>query len=428
MASTTQTILLRPRPYAQHAGSFFLVALLPPPKPVPVLPSEIWAEIFAFAAIHPGSEALRSLLTVCKSFKDIVLPLVYARVETSKIHSLEKFVGRLHAADQRWDSIRRIPWSTPGRWVQNLDLSRVEFVGQSQALLLDCLLVQLFPLVPFLARFSINPAFVLSRRVMEALGQHQGTIHLRALEGISYVPSGLPTEEPLVKLLRCCPNLEELEIIGQGLDPAEMDFTHQNTDLSLPETVVPLNLPNLHTLTIVSVYSSSLMASLLLTPLPSLRKLTITPFDDVPFPASLSSQFITTHGAALRSLLLFTPKSWPTRLYPSPHTLLCTSPTLRHLSLEKPLPARLILPPENTHPLQILSVPRPDADFWAVLERLLPHLPGLCAVRTRDVRWLRKGMGLRAQEAGVQGEMREWRRRLLRRGIRVLDAEWKECE
>jgi len=44
------------------------------------------------------------------------------------------------------------------------------------------------------------------------------------------------------------------------------------------------------------------------------------------------------------------------------------------------------------------------------------------------VRWLRKGMGLRAQEAGVQGEMREWRRRLLRRGIRVLDAEWKECE
>jgi hypothetical protein len=29
-------------------------------------------------------------------------------------------------------------------------------------------------------------------------------------------------------------------------------------------------------------------------------------------------------------------------------------------------------------------------------------------------------------ETGVQGEMRNWRRRLDRRGVKVLDAAWKE--
>ncbi|KAJ7103001.1 hypothetical protein B0H15DRAFT_188151 [Mycena belliarum] len=420
----TSTVLLRPRPYAQSAGSFFLVALLPSPKALPSLPSELWAVIFESVSIQSGFPALWSLLTVCRKFKDLVLPLLYARVQFSKIVGLENFATRLHAADQRWDSICRIPWSAPGRWVQSLDLSRVALVERSQTLLFDSLLVKLLPLLPFLARFSINPVLLLSRRLMEVLGDRQGAVNIRALEGISYVPSGSPKEEPLTQLLRRCPNIEELEIIGQGLDPTEMEI--QIGEPSQPDSFVPLNLPFLRTLTILSVHSSSLLLSLLLSPLPSLQKLTITPFDDVP--AALSSQFIARHSAPLRSLLLFTPKSWPTRLHTSPQTLLSTAPTLRHLSLEKPLPSHLIFPPEDSHPLQLLSIPRPDANFWVVLERMLPRLPGLRAVRARDVRWLRKGMGLRAQEAGVQGEMREWRRRLLRRGIRVLDAEWKECE
>ncbi|KAF7347363.1 hypothetical protein MVEN_01492100 [Mycena venus] len=403
--STTQSILLRPRPYAQHAGSFFLVALLPPRKVVPALPSEIWSAIFEFVAIQPGLQPLWSLLTVCKLFKEIAISQLYARVVISSISAFEKFVERLHFADQRWDSLRRIPFSTPGRWVQALDLSRIEYAGRAQALLLDSLLVKLFPLVPFLARFSMNPSFVLSRRAMECLGQRQGIANIRALEGISYVPSGFPMEESLLQLLRCCSNIEELELIGRGLDPAEMDTTFQHAEMSTPDSLIPLNLPCLRTLTILSVYSSTLLLSLLLSPLQSLQKLTITPYDDVP--AALSSQFIATHGPSLRSLLLFTPKSWPTRLHPSPDTLLCTSPTLRHLSLERPLPSQLTLPSGTSHPLQILSIPRPDPDFWFVLERLLPRLPALRAVRARDVRWLRKGMGSGAQAAGVQGELRE---------------------
>jgi hypothetical protein len=71
----TSTILLRPRPYAQSAGSFFLVALLPPPKPVPSLPSEIWTAIFEFVAIQRGLQ-LWSLLRVCSLFKVRAHPII----------------------------------------------------------------------------------------------------------------------------------------------------------------------------------------------------------------------------------------------------------------------------------------------------------------------------------------------------------------
>ncbi|KAJ7070529.1 hypothetical protein C8F01DRAFT_1106766 [Mycena amicta] len=435
--TNTNTILLRPRRYAQYAGSFLLVALLPPPKQLPSLPCEVWTAIFSCA----NSKDLWALMRVCATFKELAHPLVYSRVQLSQLVSLDKFVARLELADQHWSPIHRIPYSCPGRWVQTLDLSAValdsdgQTQAQAQALILDSLLVRLFPLVPFLARFSMNPAVVLSRRAMESLGNIASPGGLRALEGISYVPelsNNDKDEEPLTRLLRCCTHLEEVEIIGRGPDPTEL-LHAQLPQLQLSESFVPLHLPHLRTLTILSVYSSSLLLALLHSPLPALEKLTITPYDDVP--DALSTAFIQTHGAALRSLLLFTPKSWPTRLHPSPPSsvLLRAAPTLRHLSLERPLPSasqvQLVCDDYNTHPLQILSVPRPDADFWRVLERtLLPKLPALRAVRARDVRWLRKGMGASAQATGVQGEMMEWRRRLLRRGVRMLDGEWREYE
>jgi hypothetical protein len=268
---------------------------------------------------------------------------------------------------------------------------------------------------------------------MDSLASREGTIYLRILEGISYTSShqstSLTEEEPLVRLLRCCPNLQELEIVGENLDPMELDFS--SVMAGLPVFFTPLNLQHLRTITLLSMHSSPLLLSLLHSPLPSLRKLMITPYDDIPYPTSLVSQFIDIHGQFLRSLLLFTPKSWPTRLRPSPRTLLHTSPNLRHLSLEHPVPA-LTAPSyislSTSHPLQILSIPRPNSEIWKILERLLPALPSLRAVRARDVRWLRPGMTSRALEAGVQGEMREWRRRLARKGIKVLDADWKESE
>jgi hypothetical protein len=341
--------------------------------------------------------------------------------------NLTKFYDRLHTADQKWDSIRRIPYSSPGRWVQTLDLSEVAFEGQAQALLFDSLLTQLFPITPFLLNLSINPLFVLSRRALTSLAEREGSVNLRSISGLSYLSplSSPPDEDPFVQLLNHCPNLEALVVVGQGLDPTELELAFGGADPPSETPHFPLNLSKLSTITLLSMHSSPLMLALLNTPLPSLRKLTITPYEDIPYPTSLVSDFINTHGATLTSLSLFTPKSWPTRLRPSPDNLLTCAPNLNHLSLEAPLPVLILT---EKHNLQILSIPRPKADFWRVLERCLPFLPNLAILRTRDVRWLRKGISSMAQEAGVQGEMREWQRRLARWGIRLVDADGKEHE
>ncbi|KAF8899136.1 hypothetical protein BD779DRAFT_1666859 [Infundibulicybe gibba] len=404
--SSDLNILLKPRPYARASGELLLLPLLPQREPFKPLPSEIWTEIF---------KALRL---------DIALPVVYSKIYISKITALEKFHLLLCSAEQKWDSIRRIPYSTPGRWVQVLDLSDLAFTGHSQALLLDSLLTSLFPLIPFLARFAVNPSFILSRRVINSLADREGAVNIRALHGLTYFasPTTTITDDPLVGLLQCCSKLEVLEIIGQGFDSVELDLSN-SLDVETPTSCIPLNLPSLQTLSMLSMHSSPLMLCLLSSKLPSLRKLTITPYDDIPYPTSLATQFISAHGSTLRSLLLLTPKSWPTRLHPSPQNLLELSPNLRHLSLESPIPSLTLV---GSHNLQILSIPRPNSDLWRALEHLFPRLPSLCVLRIRDVRWLRKGMNSRAQEAGVQGEMREWRRRLSRQGIRLLDADWRD--
>ena len=310
-----------------------------------------------------------------------------------------------------------------------MDLSELAFEGQAFALKLDNILTQLFPLTPSLSTLSVNPPFVLSRRALHSLAQREGAINIRSLVGLSYVPppSSDANKDPFVQLLRSCPNIEELIIVGQGLDPAKLEFNFSGIDLpsliAFKTTFEPLFLPKLRFLSLLSMHSSPLMQALLKSPLPALKKLEITPYDDIPYPASLSTEFIINHGKYLKSLLLCTPKSWPTRLRPSSEKLLIHCPNLNHLSCELPLPNLNLI---DKHNLGILSIPKPSAEFWSNLERNFPLLPNLAALRIRDVRWLRKGVSSVAREAGVQGEMREWKRRLERRRIHLLDADWKE--
>ncbi|KAJ8084611.1 hypothetical protein PM082_003384 [Marasmius tenuissimus] len=426
---SSRTSLLSPRPLETSAGKLLLLPLLPAPKSI-ILPSEIWINIFQhLAGMKGGRDTLWKLMLMSKSFKDVALPLLYSQVRIHSLKTFEKFCKRVHEADTKWDSIRRIPYSAPARWVNTLDLSEIPYIGTSEALRLDGLLTDLFPLLPFLAHFSMNPAFTLSRRAMTALADRPGVLHIRSLSGISYVPSRrlAACHEPIVELLRNCVNIEELEVIGEDADNDSIALEHlfiSANSSSECTSCKPLNLSRLRILTLLStLHFSHLIFSLLITELPSLTKVTITPSDDIP--QSLNSRFISTHGNNLRSLLLFSPKSWPTRLHPSPANILITCPNLRHLSLENPMPQLTL---QKEHPLEILSITRPSAECWALLSRLLRYLPSLRAVRTRDVRWLRKGMGAVAQEAGLQGEMREWRRRLARRGIRLLDADWRDTE
>jgi len=272
----------------------------------------------------------------------------------------------------------------------------------------------------------MNPALILSRRALTALGQREGAANLRSLTGLCYIPplSNAPDDDPLVQLLRYTPNLHTLVVSGCGIDPAELELGYgDNFALLDPTTFRPLILPRLQTLSLLSMHSSPLMFALLESQLFSLKKLTITPYDDIQYPTSLSSHFIAKHSANLTSLLLFTPKSWPTRLHPSPADILIHAPNLNHLSLENPLPSLILT---EKHRLRILSIPRPTDSFWRIFERIFPYLPNLIALHIRDVRWLRKGISTMAQGAGVQGEMREWKRRLVRRRIRLFDADWNE--
>jgi len=306
-----------------------------------------------------------------------------------------------------------------------------------EGFVVDELLTRLFPLLPLMAHFIANTNLVMSRRAFSALTFKDGTQYLKTLRGIKAPATREESDnavdvdtDPLVQLVRNSPHLEELEIVGPGFDPVDIDFAAQFTDSNFEvdrSTNFPLRLKELNTLTLVSTHSSPLMHALLGADLPSLRRLTLTPYHDVPYPASLVSRFIQVHGTKLRSLYLLTPRdTWPTSLHPSPKDLLITCPQLNHLSLESPLP-RLTLPPfdnnSDPHPLQILSIPRPKSDYLAVIEAMAPVMKNLKVLRARDVKWLRHGMTPRALEAGVQGEMREWRRRLNLRGIAVVDAE-----
>ncbi|KAF7793447.1 hypothetical protein EIP86_004559 [Pleurotus ostreatoroseus] len=339
--------------------------------------------------------------------------------------SLERFTQRLYAAEQHWDSIRRTPYSAPGRWVQTLDLSGLQCALWSEICHVDNLLTRLFPLVPFVQDICLNLSITLSRRVFLSLCGRDGNSRLHRLKGIKLNTPFCALDDSLVDLLKQCPNLVELECSGPGVDGVLPDIAEGHKGDN-DNSVQVLRLPHLQKVTMISMHSSPVMQSLLHSPLPSLTHLTVTPYDDVSIPSSLVPKLIEKLGPNLTSLHLYAPKTWPTMLFPSPTTLLHTCPKLRHLSLENPLPTLTVCSIYPKHPLQILSIPRPDPEFLTVLESLLPKLPALKAVRARDVRWLRPGMGAIAREAGVQGEMYDWKRRLGRRGIHVLDADWQQ--
>lgn len=295
----------------------------------------------------------------------------------------------------------------------------------------------------------------LSRRAMHILGTRDGAHRLRSLKGVKYdsyaaapqEPSGhrprTPiTNDPLTELIRNCHSLEELEVVGLGLDDLDVMIAEDNTmarnELLNSLSPSPLHLPKLHTLTLLSTPASDLFLRLINAHLPSLRNLIITPYGEIMTPLSLITPFLAVHGSNLRTLVLFTPKSWPTVIYPPPHDLLLLLPNLTALSLEKvrlslnpPAPPRMTPKGESVpgtgHPLTSLWIALPTVDLREAIAHLLPSLPNLQEVRARESRWAKKGMSARALEAGYQGEMRSWRRTLAQFKVKMLDADGREC-
>jgi hypothetical protein len=288
------------------------------------------------------------------------------------------------------------------------------------------------------------PEMLPSIRALTALECKDGIDELRSLKGLKLAaPVGHASVQPLpsgndavVRLLRNCPRLEQLEIAGADpvspepgpvtdLDP---DSLRHDAEVAFPP---PLHLPNLKLLCLFTVPVSPLFLTLLRTPLPALRHLVVTPCsgrDATPLTALLGA-----YGRGLVSLRINTPRQLHTSDVQSP-SILTSCPELHYLSLDHPLP-ELTLPALDSesgsprpHPLRVLTIPRPSARFLHEVETLLPRLPALTVVRARAVRWLRAGISSKALEAGVQGEMHEWRRRFARRGVRLVDGEWRDPE
>ncbi|KAI0003363.1 hypothetical protein BJV74DRAFT_813412 [Russula compacta] len=462
LASTyteTPAIFLRPRPLARTPGSFILLPLLPRPRPVQPLPAEVWSKVLSYV-VDDGEEGrmgvgerrtlLREkwqLLFVCRTWVNVVLPLLYSGVHIFTVSALQKFVAHLSSSDRRWDSIRRIPYSTPGRWVRMLDLSEIKLVHSTDLLSVDSNLTRLFSLLPFLTSLYLIPEILLSNRALSALQCKDGIGGLCSLKGFKVsVPGGpalpqslAPGPDPVIQLLRSCPCLEQLEIacmdvLGPDLESVldlDLDLFRDEAEVNLPP---PLHLPNLKVLCISAIPICPLFLTLLRMPLPALRHLELTPYSGQH--TAQVSALLAAHGRSLISLRINTPRHLPTSTgdVPPPPPILTSCPELRHLALGQPLPV-LTLPAltqdgesPRPHPLHVLTIPRPSARFLREVEALLPRLPSLTVVRARAVRWLRAGVSGKALEAGVQGEMHEWRRRLARRGVRLVDSEWRDPE
>jgi len=323
--------------------------------------------------------------------------------------------------------------------VQTLDLSEVVLADSTEFLAADSSFTRLCPLLPLLTTLHFIPDMLLSNRALAALECKDGIGELRTLRGLnvsapaahaSTQSTGLtPGPDSLIRLLRNCPLLESLEIAC--IDPIGPDL-ESIIDLDLDSDLPPpLHLPDLKSLSLCAIPICALFLTLLRTSLPELRHLAVTPYSGR-HTAQLSA-LLAAHGRRLTSLRINRPRHLPTSTgdVPPPQVL-ASCPELHYLALGQSLPEVLMLPAaldgEQPHPLRVLTIPRPSARFLREVEAMLPRLPVLAVVRARTVRWLCSGVSRKALEAGVQGEMHEWRRRFARRGVRVVDRDWRDPE
>ncbi|KAG9083231.1 hypothetical protein FRC07_013972, partial [Ceratobasidium sp. 392] len=418
---------------------------------------------------------------------NLATPLLYSSVRIYTLRALELFANTLISSDAKWDSIRRIPHSTPGRWVQSLSLAQL---APCSPLALDSILVRVIPVMPFLTTLELDGRYVLSWRVAGVVPRT-----LRALKGVRVreevrfegVKAGMD-DDAVTGLVRSLSMLEELSVQGPGLDLEEGEeepFEDEEPE-NIQSTSAKVVLPRLSRLTLLDCPYTPVYRMLTKASLPALEDLTLTttptvqiappepaPGQVTPLPMEASTftqptpttTFLARHGSTLRRLSLVPTQQWPPAPAPAPDDILLQSPELRELTLSMPLPARLFPaepgkprgaapvspllarlalspdastsptrvptpPPRSmspggpTYALETITVPVPTQAFLSCLTG--SALRNLREVRFSSARWLRKGMGKSAQGAGVNGEMARWRRELGRAGIKVLDSEGKE--
>jgi len=367
---------------------------------------------------------------------------------------------------------------TPDHRLRTLNLSLIRHLSATEYLQFDQGFIAISTMLPFLQQLLLHPTVMLTRRAMSSIADTETALSLVHLTGIHVPASTQPRaraslEDPLTNLIRCCINLRHIELLGTGLD-VDSD-AEEDPGTSTPQGI---NLPYLQSMAVLHVPYCPLLRTLANSELPSLRALTISLYTSAPH--TDSTKFFEAHASKLTGLTLFTAQTWPPTSTHAPPDLLLKTPNLVYLSLPSSA-HRLIAPAiksikhtiESTppaspsppasdgipassspsaflassspplssspmrarsasqdrislspHPLRTLSIPRPTPEL---LSRVVePIFKELREVHIREVRYLRRGMGKSAEGAGSSASMTEWRWRLARRGVRVIDALGKD--
>ena len=153
------------------------------------------------------------------------------------MRNLRRLTDLLEDCDRRPIGLDRIPYSAPGRWIQQFDFSELPCPALNEALKVDTFITRLFPLTPFLTTINVGGAIRLSRRAIEALADSDCARILRHLTGIQppmpfwfYHEELQLFEDPLIKLLSRTPALRHLGLRG----PDYEDETSHSTVFGEP--------------------------------------------------------------------------------------------------------------------------------------------------------------------------------------------------
>jgi hypothetical protein len=349
--------------------------------------------------------------------QEIALALFYTRVHLLSPSSLLSFALHLLNLDKKWDSLRQIPYSTPGRWIKYLNLSYIYVALNYSNLrpgirddiyLVTWAITWVIGLMPYLETLMLPKYIPATCDVLNAVTLKDGIQDLRTLN-IGVISGEMMA---LAQLLHQATCLEYLVV----------HFFMEGTE-DLPKTAISptplistLHHEHLHHLEVTSMIPLDFVTILSSGSYPTLCELHISPCSDIVF-------IMSSMGPSLISLTLLPDSSgWPPQPLTTPSSLLILCPNLKFLSLISLL---LVLALMQPHPLKELSLPQPNISFFASLKLLFAKgcLPNLKRIFNQSIRYVCADLGARVMEAGVQGKMRYWQMRFKRRSIQLVDSQ-----
>lgn len=401
----------------------------------------------------------------------ILEKVLYSSPYLPTVDRLCSFASSVLKGDSRWDSLKRIPYSTPGRYVQVLDLSHLdEPQGQASrdaefasarsgldslagnGLRLNGCLNTLFPLLPHLEVLILPASIPVAPSTLRALQSAPCRSRIKVIHGLVLTQAVEPTPvkngsatsdlDSMIGFLKAFPNLRDVSIKGYGdIDPGLSIIYHPQP---------PLELHHLESMTLHGVKSGLFIGTLSQQgdSLPLLRHLDLTCYAHQS--GDLTIDFLRVHGPKLHSLTLRAPTDWPPLRIPPPSETLSLCPRLQVLRF---LDSNTLPPTETFEDpglpftasqhfsLRHLSIskwstapafrdgPHPPStgQFERLIEALIRNLPpNLEDVTVEGFTWLRKPLGKAGMSAGVNGVCRRLSGALAVRGVRMLDKDGTE--